>query len=54
MLNSCREWAAFLVHQGLWGTFETRFSAFVAAVESAAWPNRSAFEALEEQCKQTP
>lgn len=54
MLNSCREWAAFLVHHGLWGTFETRFSAFVAAVESAAWPNRSAFEALEEQCEHTP
>lgn len=54
MLNSCREWAAFLVHHGLWGEYEARFSAFVDAVETAPWPNRSAFEALADQCKNTP
>lgn len=54
MLNSCREWAAFLVHQGLWGDFEPRFRAYVASVEAADWPNRSAFEALDDQLTHTP
>ena len=54
MLNSCREWGAFLVHNGMWGDFEPRFNAFVASVGEAAWPNRSGFEALEEQLKKAP
>ena len=54
MLNSCREWAAFLVHNGIWGDFEPRFRAFVALTGEADWPNRSGFEALEEQLKKTP
>ena len=54
MLNSCRDWAALLVHHGLRGESEARFDAFVASVEAAAWPNRSAFEALADQLKHNP
>jgi len=51
MLNSCREWAAHLVHNGIWQTEQGRFTAFLDGVRQAAWPNLNDFEALEEQVK---
>ncbi len=49
MLNSCREWAQYLVHNGLWQDSAVRFHDFLGSVRQAAWPNLDQFEALAEQ-----
>ncbi len=49
MYNSCREWAQFLVLNGLWQESAGRFEAFLGLVRKGAWPNRDQFEALAEQ-----
>lgn len=49
MINSCKEWTQYLVHNGLWLEEGKRFKAFLGFVREAGWPNLEQFEALAEQ-----
>ncbi len=49
MYKSYREWGQHLVHHGIYGEYQERFSRFTEAVAAAGWPGQEAFSDFCEQ-----